>query len=375
MLAKRQRKTDLKKDILREVFHDNLRMTGKLAGNHQPSARILKHRKLHRTVLIALAVLLGSFFARDISLSINRTAPPLPQAAAPTTMPITKPIAVKPADIAVDDGSAEVVIPIWDFVLPEDQDITDYDLLLSRNGDVRVSDLFGLNVKTIVIDPGHGGTDPGAIGAMGTQEKEITLDVALRLKERLLKLGGYNVLLTRDSDTTLALVDRVNFAKEHKADLFISVHVNSLPDHAVNIIETYYFGPPLNSETMQLAEQENKGSHFTIRELDAIVKDISNTLKRQESARLAMAIQESLFRNVRSHDAKVRNEGIKMAPFVVISQTKIPSVLVEISCLTKKKEEAKLASPAYRDKIAAYMQEGIVSYLDIKNFNNLRGEK
>jgi N-acetylmuramoyl-L-alanine amidase len=187
--------------------------------------------------------------------------------------------------------------------------------------------------------------------------------VSKRLKQRLIAKGPYKVLLTRETDQTVSLAQRVEFAKSNKADLFISVHVNSLPNESVNLIETFYFGPPLTSEILHLAEQENKGSHFTIGELNEIVQDIGNTLKRQESAMLAASIQESLFMNVRNHDDQVLDVGIKMAPFVVLSRIDVPSVLVEISCLTKEEEEIKLASAEYREKIASYIEEGIIRYL------------
>ena len=140
------------------------------------------------------------------------------------------------------------------------------------------------------------------------------------------------------------------------------------------MIETYYFGPPLNAETLQVAEQENKESHYSIGELNAIIQDIGNTVKRQESAMLAAAIQQSLLENVRHQDAQVRDWGIKTAPFVVLSQVEAPSVLVEMSCLTKKKEEVKLASPDYREKLAAFMEEGIVAYLKTPQFKIITGE-
>jgi N-acetylmuramoyl-L-alanine amidase len=159
------------------------------------------------------------------------------------------------------------------------------------------------------------------------------------------------------------LAKRVEFAKEHKADLFISIHVNALPNQSVNAIETYYFGPPLNAETLQLAEQENKGSLYSIGELSGIIQDIGNTVKRQESEMLAASIQKSLYRNVRNLDTQVFDVGIKMAPFVVLSKVAVPSVLVEISCLSKEEEEARLNSTDYRDKIASFIEEGIIAYL------------
>jgi N-acetylmuramoyl-L-alanine amidase len=269
----------------------------------------------------------------------------------------------------------EARVPLYDLYVNGKQHSQDYSLLISRSDHIRLSSLFGLDIKKIVIDPGHGGRDPGAIGVRGTKEEDINLDVSLRLRDRLLRKDGYIVLLTRETDRTLSLAQRVEFAKTSRADLFISVHVNSLPNQGVNVIETYYFGPPLNSESLRLAEQENKESHFTIGELDGIIQDIGNTLKRQESAMLAASIQESLFRNVRNHDDQVLDVGIKTAPFVVLSRIEVPSVLVEISCLTKEEEEVKLASADYREKIASFVEEGIIRYLETQHApKKIRGE-
>jgi N-acetylmuramoyl-L-alanine amidase len=255
-----------------------------------------------------------------------------------------------------------------------EQRLNDFDLLLSSSDPIRLSSVFGLGVKTIVIDPGHGGRDPGAIGANGTKEKYITLDVAIKLRQRLAALNVFNVLLTREDDRTLSLPDRVEYAKDNSADLFISIHVNSLTKKYVNMIETYYFGPPLNFQALRLASQENRESKFSVGELDAIIEDLGNALKRQESARLASSIQTSLFRNMKLQDEEIRDFGIKMAPFVVLSQIEVPSVLVEISCISKVEEEAKLNLISYRDKVASYIEAGIVSYLEKQQLKNLKGE-
>jgi len=119
-----------------------------------------------------------------------------------------------------------------------------------------------LSIKTIVIDPGHGG-DPGAIAESGVTEKEITLDIALRLR-RLLSKGPFEVLLTRDTDRRLSLDKRVSFANEHKADLFLSIHVNSMEPHTIRALETYYVGPTEDPATLKLASQENKESSYSL---------------------------------------------------------------------------------------------------------------
>lgn len=250
----------------------------------------------------------------------------------------------------------------------------DYSLLLSDDT-IRLTSIFGLAINTIIIDPGHGGRDPGAIGASGTEEKEIALDIALRLRDRLRKTGNYHILLTRDTDKAVSLAKRVEFANADKADLFISVHINSLPNRASNVIETYYFGPPSDPETLQLAEEENKGSEYPIGDFKVIIQKLGDTLKHQESATLAALIQNSLFSNIREFDADVIDVGVKVAPFVVLLGVDAPSVLAEISCITKEEEEAKLRLPDYREKIASFLEEGITTYLNGRHIQVRRGDE
>jgi N-acetylmuramoyl-L-alanine amidase len=371
----RKRESNPKLAILAEIYRDNRRLAGKTPGSVGRVTRALVSPKLSWLLPVALVLTLAFFSKPAPLLSVKQKSSQMTQQAAPPAID-DKVAAPGSIDAAAPDlANPRVKMPTWDLASPAGQDSADYRLLFSRDDPVRLSSLFGLDIKTIVIDPGHGGTDPGAIGVRGTMEKDITLDVALRLKEQRHGVDNYNVLLTRDSDLTLSLARRVEFAKDHKADLFISVHVNALPNKSVNAVETYYFGPPLNAETLQLAEQENKESHYSIAKIDAIIRDIGNTVKRQESEMLAAAIQKSLLKNVRHHDAHVRDFGIKMAPFVVLSQVEVPSVLVEISCLTKEKEEAKLASAEYRQQVAAFIEEGIVAYLETQHFKFTIGEK
>ena len=378
MFTKRRARPDPKEAILRGIYHDNLRITGNVLALGRSAHKRLGWARWGGIGAMMLTMILGASTALNPAHTAKEAMPALLRSSAPAAAGDHVGSAVDPARALPPAEPGEVSllaqIPIWDFSAPSGPRIEEYSLLLSRDDPVRLSSLFGLEVKTIVIDPGHGGHDPGAVGTLGTKEKDITLDVALRLRARLIKGGHYNVLLTRDEDQSLPLTGRVAFAKQHKTDLFISVHVNALPDQRLHVIETYYFGPPLNSETLRLAEQENKESGYALGEINAIIEDIGSTVKRQESARLAAAIQTSLFRNVKSDDALVRDVGIKMAPFVVLAKVEVPSVLVEISCLTKETEEAKLKSPAYREKVAAYMEEGIAAYLDIHPAIALHGE-
>lgn len=382
MFSKRKSNSNPKEAILRGVYIANLRVSGIRVEDD----RSLKQPSLHRRRLL-FAVLLAA-----VLCFLPGPGSSLPENEKSSMMAVVLP-PIEPDDSFSYSGpKTPWPLPLFDLAQAStasalsdipDQDLTEfgdpnlvgYTLLVSRDDPVRLISLFGLGIRNIVIDPGHGGIDPGAVGAMGTKEKEITLDVALQLKNRLSRIGAYNVLLTRDSDRTIPLAKRVQFARDNKADLFISLHVNSLPNQSVNVVETYYFGPPLSAETLRLAEQENKESHYAVQELSAIIQDFGNTVKRQESAMLAASIQESLCRNVKNHDAGVLDVGIKMAPFVVLSQVEAPSVLVEISCLTKEKEEVKLASEKYREEIASFLEEGILGYLGKQQFNISRWER
>jgi N-acetylmuramoyl-L-alanine amidase len=229
--------------------------------------------------------------------------------------------------------------------------------------DLTIADMFGLAVKTIVIDAGHGGQDPGAIGQGGTKEKDITLDVAQRLKSRLEQYGTYRILLTRGEDVRLSLKERVAFANAHTADLFISIHVNYLAAGPFTAIETYYFGLQSDQQTLSLVERENSDSEYHLGDFKALLEKAGNTLKLQESKALAAAVQQSLYRNVSRQNTRVSDSGIKTAPFVVLLETGMPSILVEIACLNNRKEETRLGTSAYRDTLARYLEEGILHYL------------
>jgi N-acetylmuramoyl-L-alanine amidase len=215
-----------------------------------------------------------------------------------------------------------------------------------------------------MIDPGHGGSATGTIGKMGTKEKDITLDIAKRLRDRLKKYGKYNVLMTRERDVSLSLNDRIELATLGKADLFISIHVNYLPSRPINIIETYYFGPTSDSKILRLAERENSDSQYGLSDFKQIIEKIEDTLKFQESKSLAASIQKNLFLNIRKQDKDVKNFGVKRAPFVVLLGVDVPAVLTEVSCLSNREAEIELNSESHREDIAYYLEAGILDYLN-----------
>lgn len=366
--------SDSRADILRDIYLENQQIRTKIrAARSKKVQRVIpKTLKLRKTamLLILSSILSIQIFSKNLSPEIYdvQDIHNMKNQPTPLTASFAEKVEEQAAVTMFTKEAASSTIPRWIIEWTGNQlSLNDFNLLLDEYKNIELSSLFGLGVKTVVIDPGHGGRDPGAIGAKGTMEKEITLDVSIKLKERLDILEQFNVLLTRNEDITLSLADRVAFAKRNNADLFVSIHVNALPNKSVNIIETYYFGAPRSPETLRLAELENSGSHFSLAELDLILADFEDTLKRQESAKLAKLIQGSLFKNIKRQDAQVLNIGIKMAPFVVLSQTGVPSVLVEISCISKLEQEAKLASVNYRSDIAGYLKDGISAYLEMQN--------
>lgn len=230
--------------------------------------------------------------------------------------------------------------------------------------------LLGLEVRTIVIDPGHGGRDPGAVGATGLTEKEINLAVAIALRERLAKQSGLYVLLTREEDISLSLRDRVSFANLHGADLFISIHVNSLAQEMRPFVETFYPGTDnANAISREQLALENRYSGYSVGEFRQLLDGLGDRFRHGESRRLAGSIQQSLFANMRRHNPELLSGGLKNAPFVVLLGTRMPAVLVEISSLSNRDEEARLATREYRRLIVDYLERGILEYLHDRRVN------
>jgi len=223
--------------------------------------------------------------------------------------------------------------------------------------------MLGLRIRTIMIDAGHGGTDPGTVGKMGTMEKEITLDIARRLKAHLVRESHYQVFMTREGDSAVPLDKRVAIAQQVKADLFISIHVNYLPNRPINMIETYYFGPSNDEKTLKLAQQENAGSEYGLSDFKEVVEKLGKTMKLQESREFAKSIQANLYLNSRRHSEDIKNNGVKRAPFVVLLGVEVPSVLAEVSCLSNSEEEQELNSETHRENIATYLAACIFDYL------------
>jgi N-acetylmuramoyl-L-alanine amidase len=234
----------------------------------------------------------------------------------------------------------------------------------TRDGQSTLTRALGLKIGRIVIDAGHGGHDTGTIGPTGLMEKDLCLDVALRLGKIIQqKLPGADIVFTRSDDTFIPLEDRTRIANEAKADLFISIHANSSPDHGARGIETYYLNMKGSPEAMAVAARENAVSQQGIHDLEEVVKKIARTEKIDESRELAEDVQDSLSKRIQKTAKPVKNRGVRKAPFVVLIGADMPSILTEISFLSNAADEQLLKKPEYRQRVAEGLYQGVSDYL------------
>ena len=229
-------------------------------------------------------------------------------------------------------------------------------------GGFSLSRQLGLGVGRVVIDPGHGGHDPGARGPGVMSEAQLVLDVAQRLEKLLLKQPGVDVILTRTADTFVALEERTEIANRSGADLFLSIHANASSIPAARGFETYFLNFAPNPEAEAIAARENAAAARTMRNLPDIVKAIALNNKIDESRDFAALVQASLAERLKKADRNARSLGVKQAPFMVLIGATMPSVLAEISFLTNRQEASLLKTPAYRQQIAEALLAGVMNY-------------
>jgi N-acetylmuramoyl-L-alanine amidase len=238
----------------------------------------------------------------------------------------------------------------------------------TRDGQRSLSRALGLKINRIVIDPGHGGHDTGTIGPHGLMEKDLCLDVALKLGQEIEeKLPGAEVIYTRKDDTFVPLEQRTAIANEAKADLFISIHANSSHDQSARGVETYYLNFATSEESMEVASRENAQAQESMHDLQDIIKKIARNEKIEESKELASDIQDSLSHRMQLVSQSERNRGVKKAPFVVLIGANMPSVLSEISFISNPNDEKLLKKTDQRQHVADGLYRGIASYLDSLN--------
>lgn len=245
-------------------------------------------------------------------------------------------------------------------------------LVIDVYGKTRTSAKPDMNIvkRMIVLDPGHGGHDPGAVGLKNLYEKDVVLDIALKLKKVLMEDPFNEVFLTRERDIFIPLEERTAMANRKNADLFVSIHANASPRREARGIETYLLNWNDDEEAIRVAARENAISLKKMRAMnrqvdivDVIKSDLIRENKRDESIKLANYIQRSLISNLDSDTKHVLNLGVKQALFYVLFGAKMPSVLVEVSFISNPEEERLLSNDAYRTEIAKGIAKGLNTYL------------
>jgi N-acetylmuramoyl-L-alanine amidase len=223
---------------------------------------------------------------------------------------------------------------------------------------------LGLKVGRVVIDAGHGGRDPGSIGPTGLQEKEPVLDIAMRLGKLIEEGLGSEVIYTRTDDSYISPSARPRLANEKQADLFISIHTNSSPSRTVRGIETYYLNFTTDSWALTVASRENAASDRSVHELQDLLSKIALKEKIEESEEFATRIQEALHSGLSEGTKGLRDRGVRKAPLMVLIGAKMPAILAEIGFISNPQTEKLLKSSAYRQKVANYLYQGMLSYAE-----------
>jgi N-acetylmuramoyl-L-alanine amidase len=222
---------------------------------------------------------------------------------------------------------------------------------------------LGLGIKRIVVDPGHGGKDCGATGCRRIAEKDITLALAKALKENLEARIGCKVILTRTGDQFLTLEERTRIANDAKADLFISIHANAHLDKNLSGVETFYLNFAKDQESARVAALENAPSRKTMSDLKALLEKLLFSTKINESAALARQVQRNIVAKLRAKGDKVRDLGVKQAPFRVLLGAQMPGVLIETGFITNPEEEMRLNNAQFRQNLVKGISAGVEAYI------------
>jgi N-acetylmuramoyl-L-alanine amidase len=232
----------------------------------------------------------------------------------------------------------------------------------TADGETSLVRALGLKIGRIVIDAGHGGHDSGTLGVDGIEEKDVVLDVALRLGKLLHDRLGAEIIYTRSDDTFVPLETRTAIANKAQADLFLSIHANSSSDATARGVETYYLNFTSDPSALETAARENAVSDQSIHQLSDLVKKITLKDKIAESREFASDVEQSLYGGLQRGNAGLKDRGVKKAPFVVLIGANMPSILAEISFVTNAKDAGQLREPDYRERVAESLYKGVAKY-------------
>ncbi len=241
----------------------------------------------------------------------------------------------------------------------------------NRGGSYSLARQLGLGARRIVIDPGHGGHDPGTIGRKGLQEKDLVLDVSIRLAKMVRKELGAEVVMTRSTNVFVPLEERTAIANTKRADLFLSIHANGVRYPKARGIETYFLSFARSSHAEAVAARENSISKGTLKDLQGLVRKITLSSKIDESRDFASSVQEAMVKGVKRNHS-VRDRGVHTAPFYVLIGADMPAVLAEIAFVSNPAAEKRLKTAAYRDLLARSLLGGVKSYLEALNRTQTR---
>lgn len=216
----------------------------------------------------------------------------------------------------------------------------------------------------LVLDPGHGGEDPGAIGPTGLKEKDVVLRISTKLRDKVKKDLGWDVVMTREDDRFIRLEDRTAIATTEEGSLFVSIHANACKDRSIRGIESFVIGTTTNKDALRLAAKENNISPRQVSDLQVILTDLklNDPTKVIPSRQLADCVQLSLINSLRKRYGQAKDLGVKPAPFIVLVGAEMPSTLIEVSFISNRDEERMLRDQRYLDAITDAIVDGLKRY-------------
>jgi N-acetylmuramoyl-L-alanine amidase len=330
-----------------QVVRENVETLRGLPPRPLRRARRLPHTALRAVALVVAPSLLFVAMSALSTGTAERPPTPTPAPARPAAAPapIAAPVAVAAPAVAAEQ----------------------YDAPRAMSPAA-----FPLEVRKIILDPGHGGTDPGAKTATGLWEKDITLDVAGRLKA-LLTEARFEVMMTRERDETISLRERAQFANYQRADLFVSIHFNALATRSYRGLETYYLGATTEKRIERLAGSENQGSGYSLADFKRLLEGVYTHVRQKDSKQLAEHVHRGLATRLVKGNPAIRDSGVKPAPFLVLVATEMPGILAEISYVSNEEDARLLAEPGYRQEIARALFQGLRDYAEARNRSGRQG--
>lgn len=368
---------DMKRRLLREVVQANLALY-----TVAPSPTLLRvERRLWATVgralCLAMALVcmpiddMSSVISTVIKQHVEAPRPPLVIAQRPEEPPADASAIVPELHVTARAPGVEESPPAPALLPPMSEEVESLRQTFPAPIPIDLT-VIPLGVKKIVLDPGHGGKDVGTSLPTGLTEKEVTLDIGLRLR-RLLQQAGFEVFMTRDKDEMIRLTQRTALANTQGADLFVSIHVNWIDHSQTRGMETYYLGPTEDPVLLQLAARENHDSGYALADFRRLLDRIYLSVRRDESRRLAETVQHTLVTSLHPKNPSLVNRGVKTAPFAVLAGTEMPAILAEVACLSNADEAQLLATAQYRQAIAQALFQGIRAYAQTLNRSVKKG--